>query len=277
MAGISEGGGVVICHGREPVAPRPRGGNNSSTCVRLSVWSARLYGLTTVSVLKPPRAPEISLKDPVYVACPFSLFAHGSYSWVSSCAKRAFNTLEGAMTTLTAAGKQCVDRQKTPGIADEENIHTLGTNARLRELKAAIGLLQLNHFAHVRCERVDPLYRTLSVRMDGILALAIQAKVEGNASYFHSWAAVRSCVRTAGCTIYSRHAAFAAGRVSSRSCPTWPCAADSRSACPAVCRWLTTRWPASRACRAISIAPMRKWSGSSRRRVRPEGAGPWPR
>lgn len=115
------------------------------------------------------------------------VFAHGDYSCISFHATKAFNTFEGgAVTAATAAHKYAVDRQKNFGIADEENIPSVGTNAKMSELHAAIGLLQLNHFAHVRRERgrVDALYRAGLADVGGIAPLAIPASVESNHSYF---------------------------------------------------------------------------------------------
>ena len=115
------------------------------------------------------------------------VFAHGDYSCVSFHATKAFNTFEGgAVTTATAAAKHAVERQKNFGIADEENIPSVGTNAKMSELNAAVGLLQLDHFAHVRRERgrVDALYRAGLADVDGIEPLAIPPGVETNHSYF---------------------------------------------------------------------------------------------
>lgn len=115
------------------------------------------------------------------------VFAYGDYSCVSFHATKAFNTFEGgAVTMATEAAKQAVDRQKNFGIADEERIPTVGTNAKMSELNAAVGLLQLDHFGHVRRERgrVDALYRAGLADIDGIAPLAIPHEVESNHSYF---------------------------------------------------------------------------------------------
>ena len=115
------------------------------------------------------------------------VFAYGDYSCLSFHATKAFNTFEGgAVTTGTAAAKLEVDRQKNFGIVDEERIPTVGTNAKMSELNAAIGLLQLDHFGHVRRERgrVDALYRAALAEVEGIAPLAIPAGVEPNHSYF---------------------------------------------------------------------------------------------
>ena len=115
------------------------------------------------------------------------VFAYGDYSGVSFHATKAFNTFEGgAVTMATEAAKLAVDRQKNFGIVNEEQIPTVGTNAKMSELNAAIGLLQLDHFAHVRRERarVDALYRAGLAEVDGIEPLAIPPGVETNHSYF---------------------------------------------------------------------------------------------
>lgn len=115
------------------------------------------------------------------------VFAYGDYSCLSFHATKVFNTFEGgAVTTSTAAAKHAVDRCRNFGIADEENIPTVGTNAKMSELNAAVGLLQLNHFAKVRRERrrVDTLYRAGLAEVEGIEPLAIPAGVDSNHSYF---------------------------------------------------------------------------------------------
>lgn len=115
------------------------------------------------------------------------IFAYGDYSCVSFHATKVFNTFEGgAVTTANEAAKQAVDRQKNFGIADEENIPTVGTNAKMSELNAAVGLLQLDHFGKVQRERgrVDGLYRRGLADIDGIVPLAIPQGVESNYSYF---------------------------------------------------------------------------------------------
>lgn len=115
------------------------------------------------------------------------VFAHGDHSCVSFHATKAFNTFEGgAVTSRTEAGKLLIDRQKNFGIADEETIPSVGTNAKMSELNAAMGLLQLRHFDHVRRERgrVDALYRAALADVEGIRPVAIPAGIESNYSYF---------------------------------------------------------------------------------------------
>ena len=115
------------------------------------------------------------------------VLTYGDFSAVSFHATKAFNTFEGgAVIAATAEAKLAVDRQKNFGIADEINIPTAGSNAKMSELNAAIGLLQLNHFGTVLRERrrVDALYRSALANVEGIAPLAVPEGVEPNFSYF---------------------------------------------------------------------------------------------
>lgn len=115
------------------------------------------------------------------------VFAYGDYSCLSFHATKVFNTFEGgAVTSATQAGKLAVDRQKNFGIASEEHIPTVGTNAKMSELNAALGLLQLDHFDHIVRERrrVDTAYRAALAEVPGIEPLAIPPGVESNYIYF---------------------------------------------------------------------------------------------
>ncbi len=115
------------------------------------------------------------------------LLAHGDFSTLSFHATKAFNTFEGgAVIARDATGKAGVDRARNFGIADEVHIPAVGTNAKMSEFNAALGLLQLDHFDEVLAARraVDALYRDL---LDGIAHLdwlAIPEGVEPNFSYF---------------------------------------------------------------------------------------------
>jgi dTDP-4-amino-4,6-dideoxygalactose transaminase len=115
------------------------------------------------------------------------LLGHGDYSTLSFHATKAFNTFEGGAVVAASAGhKARIDSLRNFGIADEVNIPTVGTNAKMSEFNAALGLLQLDHFEHVRAERarVDRRYRELLADVDGIDCLAIPEDVEPNHSYF---------------------------------------------------------------------------------------------
>lgn len=116
-----------------------------------------------------------------------SLLSYGDYAALSFHATKAFNTFEGgAVVSRTASDKQAIDSARNFGIADEVNIPALGTNAKMSEINAAIGMVQLNHFEHVRSSRrrVDTLYRESLGDIEGIDFIAIPEHVEPNYSYF---------------------------------------------------------------------------------------------
>lgn len=111
----------------------------------------------------------------------------GDFATLSFHATKVFNTFEGgAVLSSTAAGKQRVDQLRNFGIADEVTIPAVGSNAKMSEFNAALGLLQLDHFEEVRRgrARVDRLYREMLADCEGIDCLAIPPDVESNFAYF---------------------------------------------------------------------------------------------
>jgi len=113
--------------------------------------------------------------------------AFGDFATLSFHATKVFNTFEGgAVLSSTAAGKQRVDQLRNFGIADEVTIPAVGSNAKMSEFNAALGLLQLDDFEEVRGgrARVDGLYREMLAGVEGIDCLAIPPDVEPNFSYF---------------------------------------------------------------------------------------------
>jgi dTDP-4-amino-4,6-dideoxygalactose transaminase len=115
------------------------------------------------------------------------LLSWGDYATLSFHATKAFNTFEGgAVITRGELDKVAVDRVRNFGITDEVTVPVVGTNAKMSEFNAALGLLQLDHFEHVRQERarVDGLYRSLLADVPGLRPLAIPADTEPNYSYF---------------------------------------------------------------------------------------------
>jgi dTDP-4-amino-4,6-dideoxygalactose transaminase len=142
------------------------------------------------------------------------LLQHGDFSVLSFHATKAFNTFEGgAVVSATESGKIEVDRGKNFGIVDEVTVTSVGTNAKMSEFNAAVGLLQLDHFEHVRSERarVDSAYRELLAHVPGITCLPIPQDVDPNFSYFPvligndyplSRDDLQECLRSSG--IYAR-------------------------------------------------------------------------
>jgi dTDP-4-amino-4,6-dideoxygalactose transaminase len=116
-----------------------------------------------------------------------SVLPHGDFSILSFHATKAFNTFEGgAVVAGSAEGKRAVDSLRNFGIADEVTIPAVGTNAKMSEFNAALGVLQLDYFDSVREGRraVDSRYRAALADIDGLDALAIPEGVEPNFSYF---------------------------------------------------------------------------------------------
>lgn len=116
-----------------------------------------------------------------------SLLSHGDFATLSFHATKVFNTFEGgAVVCRDPEGKRVVDSRRNFGIADEVTIESLGTNAKLSEFNAALGILQIDHFDRVREERsrIDSRYRSHLAGTKGIECLAIPPHVEPNFSYF---------------------------------------------------------------------------------------------
>jgi dTDP-4-amino-4,6-dideoxygalactose transaminase len=115
------------------------------------------------------------------------LLSWGDFATLSFHATKAFNTFEGgAVIANSAERKTSVDRIRNFGITDEVTVPAIGTNAKMSEFNAALGLVQLDHFEHVRRERrrVDQAYREELADIPGIEPLAIPPGVEPNYSYF---------------------------------------------------------------------------------------------
>ena len=116
-----------------------------------------------------------------------SILGEGDYSTISFHATKAFNTFEGgAVVTRSEANRRAIDFQRNFGIADEVSVPHVGSNAKMSEFNAALGLLQLDHFEESRRARaaVDRRYRERLEGVAGITCLPIPEGVEPNFSYF---------------------------------------------------------------------------------------------
>lgn len=70
----------------------------------------------------------------------------GDMSVLSLHATKVFNTFEGgAIISRDQATKRAVDRLANFGITNEAQVDTIGLNAKMSEINAAVGLTQLNH------------------------------------------------------------------------------------------------------------------------------------
>ncbi|MGN4152721.1 dTDP-4-amino-4,6-dideoxy-D-glucose aminotransferase VioA [Burkholderia gladioli] len=116
-----------------------------------------------------------------------SLLEHGDLSILSFHATKVFNTFEGgAIVCPDAKTKQHIDHLKNFGFVDEVTVVAAGINAKMSEINAAFGLLQLKHIddALARRARLDANYRARLAEVRGIRCLPpIDVRVE-NHSYF---------------------------------------------------------------------------------------------
>ena len=116
-----------------------------------------------------------------------SLAAEGDLAVLSFHATKVFNTFEGgALVSPDAATKDHVDHLKNFGFENEVSVPSLGINGKMNEFNAAIGLLQLEHFAEAveRRAKVEARYRELLAPVRGIRCLPWPAGVRRNYAYF---------------------------------------------------------------------------------------------
>lgn len=95
-----------------------------------------------------------------------SLLSYGDMSVLSFHATKVFNTFEGGAVILPdRETKLAIDRLSNFGIRDEVTVDAIGTNAKMSEFNAAVGLAQLCHI-----DRVLDARRQVAVRYQKELA-----------------------------------------------------------------------------------------------------------
>jgi dTDP-4-amino-4,6-dideoxygalactose transaminase len=116
-----------------------------------------------------------------------SLVSWGDYAALSFHGTKVFNTFEGgALVVRSEDARTAVNFGRNFGIANETAIPAVGTNAKMSEFNAALGLVQLRYFdGAVRArERVDRRYREAIAEIGGIEPLPIPRETKPNYSYF---------------------------------------------------------------------------------------------
>lgn len=116
-----------------------------------------------------------------------SILNYGDLSILSFHATKTFNTVEGgAIISHDAETKKQIDYLKNFGFENETSVVTLGINAKMNELIAAFGLLQLKDIdkSIVRRKKVAGKYRELLKEVKGIRFLEDMDGVKHNYSYF---------------------------------------------------------------------------------------------
>lgn len=116
-----------------------------------------------------------------------SLLNYGDMSILSFHATKVFNTIEGeAIITNDESSKKRIDYLKNFGFAGETKVIAPGINAKMNELQAAYGLLQLNHIDQAIDKRknVADQYKKHLRDIKGITYLEDMQGVKHNYAYF---------------------------------------------------------------------------------------------
>ncbi|HEY4375189.1 MAG TPA: DegT/DnrJ/EryC1/StrS family aminotransferase [Burkholderiales bacterium] len=116
-----------------------------------------------------------------------SILNAGDFSILSFHATKVFNTFEGgAVISPDAASKTHVDDLKNFGFVDETTVIAPGINAKMNEVQAAFGLLQLKHIDEALALRgfVAHRYRAGLTGVPGLTLPRNPANVIANHSYY---------------------------------------------------------------------------------------------
>ena len=116
-----------------------------------------------------------------------SVLNFGDLSVLSFHATKVYNTFEGgAIICRDAKTKRRIDYLKNFGFAGETTVIAPGINAKMNELQAAIGLLQLKEFENNRLKRkkIASYYKERLKNVEGIACLENQQNVKYNYGYF---------------------------------------------------------------------------------------------
>lgn len=116
-----------------------------------------------------------------------SILRCGDLSILSFHATKVFNTFEGgAIICPDARMKARIDYLKNFGFADETTVVAPGINAKMNEVQAAFGLVQLNHIDAALAQRAA-IYQRYCDALETIPGLSVfnaPANVEWNHAYF---------------------------------------------------------------------------------------------
>lgn len=116
-----------------------------------------------------------------------SVLRYGDLSVLSFHATKVFNTFEGgAIICPDAKTKQRIDHLKNFGFVDEVTVVAPGINAKMSEINAAFGMLQLKHVGNALAKRkiIDQTYRRELRKVRGINCLQDAGELIANYSYF---------------------------------------------------------------------------------------------
>ena len=112
---------------------------------------------------------------------------YGDMSMLSFHATKVFHTIEGgAICYHKDEYKNAIYKLRDFGIKDEETIDVIGSNAKMNEFAAAMGLCNLNHIDQEISKRKKAveLYRDLLKDLPGVQLNYIDENVSSNYAYF---------------------------------------------------------------------------------------------
>lgn len=116
-----------------------------------------------------------------------SLSKHGDLSVLSFHATKVYTTFEGgAIVCPDAKTKQRIDYLKNFGFADEVTVMAPGINAKMNEVQAALGILQLKYIGYAieRRKAIDRRYREFLGDVPGLTMLLEPQDTVRNYAYF---------------------------------------------------------------------------------------------
>jgi len=116
-----------------------------------------------------------------------SVLRHGDLSILSFHATKVFNTFEGgAIVCPDKKTKERINHLKNFGFVNETTVVAPGINAKMSEVNAAFGLLQLKHIrgALARRAEIDQLYRKLLADVEGVSCVPEGTQTLANHAYF---------------------------------------------------------------------------------------------
>ncbi len=116
-----------------------------------------------------------------------SILRHGDLSVLSFHATKVFNTFEGgAIVCPDAKTKQRIDHLKNFGFVDETTVVAPGINAKMSEINAAFGLIQIKHMQEILQKRaqIANTYKEQLKDITGIGLIDNQAGITSNHAYF---------------------------------------------------------------------------------------------
>lgn len=116
-----------------------------------------------------------------------SLLRHGDLSVLSFHATKVFQTFEGgAVVCATEKQRDMLNQLKNFGFVDELTVHMPGINAKMNEISAAFGLLQLRYVKEAIDRRrfIYAFYEKALASIPGIVSPGLPQVARANYSYY---------------------------------------------------------------------------------------------